>query len=107
MDEYNEEDMRKAYVEVLEVLNYVPRDEYFQIPKSVIDEMRNNKNRFYEFKYTGVDKLSRLACVIMIDIYTKYIADKRKRKIVKDILELNEKKHQKESGVVNDLGKFH
>lgn len=96
MDGYSEEDMRKAYVQVLEILNYVPRDEYFQIPKRVVDEMRNKKNNFYKFEYNGVQSLSRCACSIIIDIYTKYIADKRKLGLVMDILELNEKKHQKE-----------
>lgn len=96
MDGYSEEDMRKAYVEVLEVLNYIPRDEYFQIPKRAIDEMRNNKNNFYKYRYNGIQSLSRCACSIIIDLYTRYIADKRKKKIVMDILELNEKKHKKE-----------
>ena len=96
MEEYNEEDMRKAYVEVLEVLNYVPRDEYFQIPKRVIDEMRDSRNKYYRFKYNGVKSLSRCACSILINLYIKYIADNKKKRIVMDILELNEKKHKKE-----------
>ena len=99
MLEYSDEEMRKAYVEVLEVLKYIPGDEYYQIPKSVINEMKSKANRFYKFKFTNMEDLSRLACVIIVDLYTKYIADKEKKKIVIDILRLNEIKHKKDSDI--------
>ena len=99
MLEYNEEEMRKAYVEVLEVLKNIPGDEYFQIPKSVIDDMKSKSNKFYKFEYNGIDSLSRLACTIIVDLYTKYIADEKRKKIVIDILRLNEMKNKKETDI--------
>lgn len=96
MKEYSEEELRKAYVEVLEVLNFIPRDEYYQIPRDVIENMRNNKNIYYNYVFNGVESLSRLACIIIVDIYTKYIANKDEKKLVIDILKLNEMKHKEE-----------
>ena len=92
MNEYNDEDIRKAYVEVLEVLKHIPDVEYSKIPKDVIDDINNNKNRFYKFEYKGIESISRIADVILVDLYTKYIADNNKRRLVMDILKLNERK---------------
>ena len=96
MIEYSDEDMRKAYVEVLETLKQIPEDEYSKIPKDVINDMENNKNKFYEFKFTGIENLSRIAAVILVDIYAKYIADDNKRQLVIEILKLNERKRKLE-----------
>lgn len=96
MIEYSDEDMRKAYVEVLETLKQIPEDEYSKIPKDVINDMENNKNKFYEFKFTRIENLSRIAAVILVDIYAKYIADDNKRQLVMDILKLNERKRKLE-----------
>lgn len=88
-----QEEIRKAYVEVLEVFKYIPKEEYYKIPKSVIDEMNDNKNIFYKFNFC-TDKLSKEAEIMILDLYMTYVADTRKRNLLKDIMELNEKEQQ-------------
>lgn len=42
---------KNAYVEVLEILNYLKKEEYKKIPKEYIIYFQNNLNRDYIFKY--------------------------------------------------------
>ncbi len=84
-----EEDIRKAYAEVLEVLKYIPKEEYNKIPKEVIDDMNNNKNRFYR---VNLEKgISKDAEIILLDLYITYFADEKNKKLVEEIIQLNEK----------------
>lgn len=41
----------KAYVEVLEILKYIPAKEYLKIPQDKILEINKNKDKNYEFSY--------------------------------------------------------
>ncbi len=84
-----EEDIRKAYAEVLEILKYIPKEEYNKIPKEVIDDMNNNKNIFYR---VNLEKgISKDAEIILLDLYITYFADEKNKKLVEEIIELNEK----------------
>lgn len=42
---------KDAYVEVLEILNYLKKEDYKKIPKEYIIYFQNNINRDYIFKY--------------------------------------------------------
>lgn len=42
--------MPKAYVEVIEILKYIPTDNYNKIPDEIIENMQLNKDK--EYKYT-------------------------------------------------------
>ena len=41
----------KAYVEVLEILKYIPAKEYLKIPQEEILELERYKDNNYEFNY--------------------------------------------------------
>ena len=41
----------KAYVEILEILKYIPMREYNKIPKERIEFFEKNKDKNYQYKY--------------------------------------------------------
>ena len=44
----DEQNIKKAYVELLSFLNLIDKEKYNKIPKSFIEFMENNKDRSYE-----------------------------------------------------------
>ncbi|MBP3708412.1 MAG: hypothetical protein J6J36_07465 [Clostridia bacterium] len=93
----SEEDTRKAYVEVLAALKIIAKDDLNKIPKNVIEHMAENQNRFYSFKLSSLDELSKEACVILVDLYMTYVANPKQKELMMDILNLNEKKKKHNS----------
>lgn len=47
--------MPKAYVEVLEILKYIPREDYNKIPKEIIENMKSNADKGYKYIVTHFD----------------------------------------------------
>ncbi len=48
LSEYDDKNLRKAYVELLSFLNLVDKKEYNKIPKDFIKYMEKNKDESYE-----------------------------------------------------------
>ena len=78
-------DYNDAYAEVLEVLNYIPMEEYKKIPKSFITFMEENCNEKNEFVYNIAlpfekQNLSENAMDILAMIYRLFLATDQKKK---------------------------
>lgn len=90
-----------AYTEVLEILKYIPREEYDKIPKEKIEFYQRNKdnNYFYTFdvsKPINEQKISRKANSIIVSLYMQYFATPIEKENLELILKQNEEKYQKE-----------
>lgn len=73
-----------AYSEVLEILNYIPREDYNKISKDMIKLFRTNKNKEYNFSY-DVNKtlteqnVSKKAKTIIAILFRDYWATEQQR----------------------------
>ena len=82
-----------AYSEVLEILKYVPKEEYEKIDKEKLEFYERNKKQDYNFNY-DVNKtldeqgVSKIAKVIISIIYRDYWASDEERN---EILEMQNK----------------
>lgn len=84
-----------SYVEVLEILKYIPQEQYNRIPKEKIMFYEKNKNREYKYIYNEqMPNLSRKANAVLVNLYKEYIADTSEKNKINKILELNSKKQE-------------
>lgn len=96
--------MTKAYVEVLEILKYIPWEEYNKIPSELIENMQKNMDKKYTYKVTDFDnfqeqKMLKETETILAVMFQNYWATEEERINIrkKDQIELNileEKKHK-------------
>ncbi len=94
-----------AYSEVLEILKYIPKEDYDKIPKNKIDLFNAMANKNYKFQYNPLltlDKqnVSKRAKAIIAILFKDYWAtDKQKAIIIKkhnyDLERLEEEKRKK------------
>ena len=92
---------RKEYVEVLEILKYIPKEEYDKIPKEEIEIFEKLKDEDYNFKFDpskeiGKQNISKNTYAIFIVLYMNYISTEVEKKKVQEILELNSRKAETE-----------
>ncbi len=91
----------KAYVEVLEILKYLPENEYSKIPQEKIRFFEDNKDDAYSFKLNlniplDEQNISIEANSIIVTIFRDYFATDLQKEKLKIILEQNEKKYQEQ-----------
>lgn len=91
----------KAYTEILEILKYLPKEEYDKIPKSKIEFYNKNKdqNYVYEFdirKNLNEQTISRETNSIIITLFRDYFATDVQKEKLMNILKANEVKKQRE-----------
>lgn len=91
----------KAYTEVLEILKYLPSEEYERIPKEKIDFYRNNKDNSYNCTFDSTkslneQKISREARAIIVSIFRDFFCTPTQREKLQKILLNNEQKYQEE-----------
>jgi hypothetical protein len=80
-----------TYVEVLEILKHIPKEEYNKIPQEKIIFYENNRDKEYKFFYNGDNKvISRKAKTILINLYKNYIANLEEKTKIEEILKLND-----------------
>ena len=94
-----------AYSEVLEILKYIPLEDYNKIPKTKIELFKTNANNDYTFNYDPSKTLeeqnvSNITKGIIILLFRDYWATERQRnKIIAkqnyDRMKLEEKKKEK------------
>lgn len=78
-----------AYSEVLEILKYIPVEDYKKIPKSKIELFERNANKDYIFKYDSEKTLqeqnvSKIARGVIAILFRDYWAtDKQREKIIR------------------------
>ena len=95
----------KAYVEVLEILKYIPAKEYLKIPQEEILELERYKDNNYEFNYDvnipfEDQTILKETKVILITLFNKYFLSNVQKAKLKRILNyndavVNEKKSEK------------
>ncbi len=87
----------RAYTEILEIIKYLPTDEYSKIPKYKIEYYYKHKDYNYKYKYDFNNPIySRETAAIIINLYKNYIVSIQKRKIIESILDLNLKQKENE-----------
>lgn len=89
-----------ACIEVLEVLKYLPKDEYERIPKREIEFLESKKDTNYSFKIDKLQSLeqmniSRRANAIMIVLWEKYFASENQKQKLHVILRENYNKEER------------
>ena len=84
-----------SYVEVLEILKHIPKEDYEKIPEEKIEFYKNNMDPNYVYIYDPVaTKTLRKTDAILINLYKNYIAKENERKKIDKILKLNNKKEE-------------
>lgn len=91
----------KAYTEVLEIIKYLPRDEYSKIPRNLIEQYKNNMDKNYCFYINpeiALEKqnISKEALSIIIILFRDYFATDKQKEILKILLRQNEEKKDEE-----------
>jgi len=87
----------KSLTEVYEVLKRLPKYEYNKIPKEAIDIIIQNKDNEYNWQYDDSkdlinQNLSREAIAILSYINLEYLLSDKKRKLMEEIYEINQRK---------------
>ena len=85
----------KAYTEVLEIINHLPKEDYLKIPKERINFYKENMDRNYNFTINPKTDLykqniSKEANAIIILLYRDYFATKEQVEKIYEILKLNQ-----------------
>lgn len=80
----NNEKYARAYVEVLEILKYLPENEYNKIPQEKIKFFEDNKDNTYSFKLNlniplDEQNISIEANSIIITLFRDYFATKNQK----------------------------
>ena len=91
----------KAYTEVLELLKFLPKEEYEKISREKIAFYENNKDKNYNFifdetKSLEEQKISKEAYIIIVTLFRDFFATSVQKEKLEIILNLNEKKYQEE-----------
>ena len=86
-----------SYVEVLEILKHIPKEDYNKIPKEKIEFYEKNMDKNYVYIYDSVEpKTSRRTDIILMNLYKNYIAKIEEKEKIEEILRLNEQKEEQE-----------
>ena len=85
-----------SYVEILEILKHIPKEEYDKIPKEKLEFYRKNMDKNYKYTY-NIDspQTSRKTDAIIINLYKDYIATEEEKEKIEEILKLNTKKAER------------
>ena len=91
-----------AYTELLELLKYLPKEEYDRIPKEKIEFYEKNKDNNYKFVFNPAKPLqeqniSRKTNSIIVMLFRDYFASEVQKEKLKTILKQNDEKIQKEA----------
>ena len=89
----------KAYTEVLEILNYLPLDEYERIQKDKIKFFREHCDLKHNFIYDVSKPLEqqnflRETHIIITELFLEYFATQQQKDKINTVLLANEEKHQ-------------
>ncbi len=90
---YTKEDYAKAYTELIEILRNIPREDLNKVPKDVLKNYIENRDKNYTYKYDAnldfeEQEVSHLTQILIANLYIKYWADEAERQQIQD----NEKK---------------
>lgn len=95
----------KAYKEVIEILKYIPREDFKKIPDYIINNMLNEMNKDYDYKVTQFEDFEKQEMLdetkaILAVLFRDYWATDKQRERIKakenyDIQLLEEEKRKK------------
>lgn len=106
-----------AYKEVLEILKYLPKEDYKKIPKSDIKLFETNASKDYYFNYNpdktlDEQKVSKLAKGIMANLIRDYLVNKKQKekiisvqKFYREKLEMEKRKKYNTEDIFNNSKK--
>lgn len=85
----------------MEIIQYLPEDEYNKIPEDKIEFFKKNMDTNYEFTIDpGIDlskqNISRKANAIIISIFLDYFATEKQKEKIIEILKYNEQQVEQE-----------
>ena len=91
----------RAYTEILEIIKYFSKEEYAKIPKEKIEFYKENMDANYNFTINpeidlSKQNISKEANAIMVNLFKEYFATEEQKTKINEILELNQKKSEKE-----------
>ena len=91
----------KAYKEVLEIIKYLPKEEYERIPKEKIEFFEKNCDKEYNFifnisKTLEEQEFLRETNAIIVTLFRDYFATDTQKEKLERILVENEQKYQEE-----------
>lgn len=80
------ENYPKAYTEVLEIMNYMPKEDVNKIPKEMIEMFENKRDKSYVFNIKEIDDFTNLNILdetkaIIVNIFRDYWATPEQKKI--------------------------
>ena len=90
---------KKAYTELLEIIKYLPVDEYNKIPKEKIEFYEKNKDFSYNFNYNPYKTLNeqsvlRQTKVLIVNLFKEIKATEEQKDKLNRILIKNEQDYQ-------------
>lgn len=93
-----------AYTEVLEILRYLPHEEYIKIPKEKISFFEENSDKTYNFKINpeiNIEEqdISIEANTIIIQLFREYFATERQKEILNILLLQNQNQIEQEKNI--------
>ncbi len=92
---------RRAYTEVLEIINHLSEEELKKIPKKKLDFYEKNKDQEYNFTINpSIDlekqNISPNANAILVSLYRDYFATEKQKKVLKNLLYKNQERLERE-----------
>lgn len=83
-----DENYKKACKEVIEILSYIPKEDYAKIPSEIINVLENDKDENYNFEYNprktlNEQNVSKQAKTIIAIFFRDYWSNEQQRKIIK------------------------
>lgn len=91
----------KAYKEVIEIIKYLPKEEYNRIPEDKIKFFEENMDINYDFTINpeidlSKQNISRKANAIIISLFLDYFATEKQKEKIEEVLRFNEEQHEQE-----------
>ena len=88
---------KRAYTEVIEIIKYLPKEEYSKIPLDKINYFKENMDKEYKFKIDPnieleKQNISREANAILLKLFNDYFATARQKEILNGLLKQNQQK---------------
>ena len=91
----------KSYTQILEIIKYLPKEEYQMIPKSEIEFFENNKDVNYSFSFNPAisfkeQDISKETYSLIVLLFINFFASDIQKQKIDNILIRNEEKYQEE-----------
>ena len=101
---YDEKQYKMACTEMLEILKYIPELDFKKIPQDVIEALKNNMDKTYEFKLDlnkdiEKQKISNLTKAMIENFYRDYWVTEPERKMILKEQEIARRKVDEEKNI--------